>query len=445
MLAASLLLAASCDDFALVAVVDRDGPVVMPPAIADGGGSADATNDASAFDAAASDAGRMVLDECGPGNSAGLSAEQVAKLMYAPTREPTQRFLYPYDGTVFPGGISAPLVMWEGPSSDSVLLRLRTKTFDYFGCLEPSAPGQVAIPQNAWDEAGAASSGAGDPIELRLTTLSDGQASGPISLSYTHARGGFQGSIYYMSYGSTGTASIWRLRARQAAEPLFSAVDCSGCHAIAANGTRLVGFSGGSGTAFRIDANTLLDPEPISALLPGGEYAGVYPDGSMYVATAHRSTVGTRSLAVAAIDAELFDVATGAAIPDANIPLGAMVPAFSPSGKLLAFNDFAIDDGHGLALMDFDANAKVASHYRQLLRDPASYPGWPSFLPDESAIVFAGGVSADFSALGARLLGRTERGPDSDLHIVDVTSQTASLLWRAMGFVRPGDPDADSY
>jgi hypothetical protein len=443
-LVSSLLLLSSCRGFGLVAVVDRTEPVPVQP-IQDAGLHPDAALGAPPIDAAVSDAGRTTLDECGASNPAGLTAEQVRTLLFAPNPEPSQRYLYPYEGTVFPGAVSAPLVMWAGPSSDAVLLRLRTKTFEYSGCLKPSAPGRVAIPQHAWDLVAAVSVGPDDPIELRLTTLAGDRASGPISRTFTIARAGFAGSIYYMSYGNLGTAKIWRLRPRQPVQPLFSAVDCSGCHAIAANGTRLVGFSRGTGTAYRIAADTIIDPQQISTQLPGAEYAGVYPDGSMYVATAHPQGRGTRSFSIQQSNAGLFDVASGNALPGANIPVGATVPAFSPSGALLAFNDFAIDAAHGLAVMNFDAKAAIASNYVELFRDPAKYPAWPSFTPDEKRIVFACGVTTDFSAMGARLSGRTGSGPPSDLYSVDVASRQTVLLSRAMGFVRPGDSDADTY
>lgn len=135
---------------------------------------------------------------------------------------------------------------------------------------------------------------------------------------------------------------------------------------------------------------------------------------------------------------------TGALVSNSGIPAGAMVPAFSPDGSLLVFNDFAIDGGKGLALMDFSETARTTSNYRVLFLDSMYYPAWPSFLPDGRAIVFQRGAGADFSGGGTGILQNVTPGPKSDLFLIDTTTHTPTLLARAMGFKSAADAASDN-
>lgn len=439
LLLASLVLA-GCDQLALVAIIDAGASA---PSVDGPGRREDAGMDAGA----PPDMISVAIDECGADNPAALSEGYVAALRAGGPADPAQRLLYPYDGTVFPGGMTPPLVMWDGKEGEAVLLRLRTKTFEYEGCLLPSAPGQVAIPDRAWTAAEAASGGAQDPVELQLTTLASGRASGPLSRTLVIAGASLPGAVHYMSYGFTGVPSIWRLRPKQPAESVFAGanVNCSGCHALAANGTRMVGFFAGSGTSFRVSTDPTIEPEPIQGLIAGGDFGALSPDGSLFLAPHSVPGIGPRSMTALRPQAGLFEVDSGTELPGANIPEAATVPAFSPGGTLLAFNDSAVAEGHSLVVMDFDPSARTASNYRELFRDATSYPAWPGFVPGDRAIVFARGETADFSASGAMLAGGFTPGPKSDLYSIELTGGEPVLLARAMGLPAADAGDADSY
>lgn len=136
------------------------------------------------------------------------------------------------------------------------------------------------------------------------------------------------------------------------------------------------------------------------------------------------------------------------------------MPAFSPDGTRLVFNDFALDTARGLAVMDFDVKRNFASNYRILSQEAAggeTRPGWPFFLPDNKAVVFvrtdAESFSSETVATGATLTGNvpidagvanpndgltSTAGRRSDLYIADVATGKTTLLARAMGFHTPG-------
>ena len=137
----------------------------------------------------------VAIDDCGADNPARLDAAQVAGLEQGGASD-GMRYLYPYDGTVFPRGLAAPMLMWEGPPAEAVLVRIRSKFFQYDGCLLPKN-GRVLLPKEVWERAGAQTLGARTPFTLELTTLAQGKARGPIREQLVIARARVQGSIYY--------------------------------------------------------------------------------------------------------------------------------------------------------------------------------------------------------------------------------------------------------
>src|SRR6185312_15611925 len=113
---------------------------------------------------------------------------------------------------------------------------------------------------------------------------------------------------------------------------------------------------------------------------------------------------------------------------------------FSPTGNLLTFTDAAIAAGRGLAVMDFDPSTRKLAGHRVLYTDTDHYPGWPFFLPDSKAVIFARGTNPQFSGAGAGIFpGSGALGPESDLYTVDVATGKSTILARAMGLVSPTD------
>jgi hypothetical protein len=109
---------------------------------------------------------------------------------------------------------------------------------------------------------------------------------------------------------------------------------------------------------------------------------------------------------------------------------------------LLVFADYAINNGHGLALMRYDATQRKASAYKQIYSNGSVFAGWPFVLPDNGAVIFASGVVPDFTGSGAGVLPGVA-GPASDLAIIDLASGTSTVLARAMGFATAADAAAN--
>ena len=379
----------------------------------------------------------VTIDDCQGGDASSLDETTAAALLQNGETE-TARWLYPYDGTVFPGGLAAPLLMWDdgGVVEDAVYVHVHSSSFDYQGCMKPTGPGQLQLPQSVWAVAGAGTSGAADPFTLELRVLSNGQLLATGAEHIIVAAGSLRGSVFYMTVGA-GLGSIARVQPGQSAQPVVSGLSCAGCHSVSSNGTRLVASVSGAGASYALEPGS--SSPAVLGSAPGGESPGLTPDGALYLASAHRSGVGPKSYGAGVMTAGLYETATGQLVPNTGVPSGAMVPAFSPDGSMLAFNDFAIDGGKGLALMAFSESARTASNYAVLFSSSSSFPAWPSFLPDGQAVVFQLGASADFTGGGTGILGVTTPGPQGDLYLADTKTHDVTLLAQAMGFASASD------
>jgi len=404
-------------------------------------------------DAAGSGAGSdnsepISIDDCGAQNPAGLSADDAQKLM-AGSGGGGLRVLYPYDGTVFPRGLFSPLMMWDGVTGDYVYVHIKTQLFEYKGCLTPTAAGQLQLPQAVWDQAGAKTLGTADPATVELSVMSGGTVTGPATFSWTIAQATIKGSIFYNSYtsllpGNIG-GSVLRIQPGGTAER-FTAMECNGCHSVSVNGARLLSMTlGTGGRSYAIAPNTPVNPPAMNAGVRTA-FGALYPDGSAYLATSTAIEVaraGLTSLMTGAPSA-LFETDTGNAITGTGIPTGALMPSFSPDGKLLAFNDYDANMAHGLVVMDYDTATHTATNRRVLFMDTDMRPGWPFALPDDNAVMFTRTTGADFSGDGAGLAGIPGLGPVSDLYMVDVKTSTSYMLARAMGFNTDADAQSDT-
>jgi hypothetical protein len=409
------------------------------------------------------------IDQCSGSNAAGLSAADVQKLQSGNGAGP--KWLYPYEGTVFPRGLGAPMLMWDG-AADAVYIHIQSMAFEYKGCLKPTAAGQLQLPEDIWATAGQKTHGKGDTYSIELTTLQKGAVNGPASLHISIAQATIKGSIYYNSYNSNLAASapamgfgggpmggvVLRIPQGGKAE-LFLSGQCIGCHSVSANGSRMTAQPIGGGMAYPLMLGGSANPTGVAAA-PRGAFGALYPDGTKYLsmsgAVEVARTLMTSGGGGGSTDATLFDAVSGMALPSHGIPPGALMPMFSPDGSLLVFNDYAADMAHGLALMKYDVATDTASDYKVLVKESGGTlrPGWPFVLPDNDGVVFVRTDGADFSGNGLGIMGggglnpggffgtpaaANGGGPSSDLYIADVASGSVTVLAKAMGYNQPAD------
>jgi len=347
---------------------------------------------------------------------------------------------YPYDATVFPRELLAPLLMWEWSIGDADAIKIDLNTtsgsFSWSGTFgRPQILTQTngafirhPVPQDVWaaatNTAGGEVNGSPDRLTMSLTVAKSGQGYGPISETWTIAPGSLKGTVYYGSYGTKYSTSNWSneigasvLAIKHGATSPYlvtSKTQCQVCHGVASNGANLVAETDpypGNGADYD-NVYDLQNPSPPGAALP--QVSGLYtwgavtPDGAFYFSNSSPTWPGNYGLegSSSAPSAIYALPSGGATVTSAQITsqlklttaLGGSLPEFSPDGKHVAFtffqggpaSDATSGDGKSLGVVDYDPTTKTFSNLRTLYTPTCSgcIATAPFFLPTNDGVVF---------------------------------------------------------
>lgn len=309
--------------------------------------------------------------------------------------------LYPYDATVFPLGLSSPLLMWTAPNANDVYkvhVEENGYTFDEYAV--PTKSGQLRIDQTAWDRVTASNTGDSLKVSLSRWNAATMVAYASATEAWTVAPASLRGAIYYWTTSTGGHMS--RIRPGTGAAPeQLNGGKCMGCHAVSADGTTLVAAVENEGSTDNgdqrgwvsydlPDASVRKEPHLFGgnvAVNPDGKYTVFGTTGAPYTETLH-----------------LADTATGTVTPDAGLGIALdpgmntlAHPAFSPDGKLFAAvqssNNWYTWQASKLMLFAFDEkNARFSG--ATPLAASAVFPGgqqaiaYPTFTPDSKWVAF---------------------------------------------------------
>jgi hypothetical protein len=429
--------------------------------------------DGSATQVTTTDGGAIIASGC-PGP---LAASVVAALQSASSNSASLTWLYPYDQTVFPGGLAAPILQWsQSGTPDGVFLHLHSSKFDYQGCYAGSNPPELQIDQTAWQAAFNQSGGKADPLVVELSSISGGTASGAIKETWIFAGGNLAGDVYYNTYGSklvpgqkNKNGAVIKIAKGQTAQAiLYTSTGsaplgpCVSCHSLSSNGAMLVAqqhkypgadpLNGPGSMSFDLTKTPM--PNPTAPLANDTKddwgLSAVYPDGTFLLTSGEPSNTSTSYSSPVAKGnnpgmigpkpSSMYNTSTGATISFSGLTTEyAMMPMFSPDGKHVVYNDApAADagiDGHTLTMMDFDMPSKTFSNPKQLFHDPVRFPGWPFFTPDAKQVIFSLGNTDNFA---------TEEPTNetavfsAELYVVDVATGTSHRLDETSGFNAAG-------
>jgi hypothetical protein len=344
------------------------------------------------------------------------------------------KLLYPYDRTVFPRGLLAPLLQWDWSlgDADAIQIQLRTTSgsFSWTGTFAPPAilaqtGGKFIrhpIPADVWKMAtdtagGATPNNTPDQLVLSLTVAKGGQAYGPVSETWTVAPARLAGTVYYNSYGtqlvknSTDNdfngkqygAAVLAIQGGAAGPTVvagppsgYNGAGCRVCHVVAADGSRLVVQRG---DAYARTTAVDLKNANAETTLTGYDnlfgWAGLSPDGALALTNAADLAAGAPASRLYAFPPTSTTPLAAAGIP---ADLRAGTPAFSTDGKHVAF-DFlggtigaVTGNGKQLVALDFDAATLSFTNLRVLATMPANdankRAGFPSFFPTNDAVAF---------------------------------------------------------
>lgn len=364
------------------------------------------------------------------------------------TADPAFKWLYPYDGTVFPRGINAPVLQTGGAGWDAAYLHISFSTLDYKGFYGPSTPERLALTAGIW-KAITLSAQSTDTVKVELTKISGGKVTGPVTEGWTVAQGTLRGTVYYNSYDSPmagSTGAIMSVRPGQAAKVVIAG--CRVCHTVSADGSTLVAANepaGGTATDrvwdLKNNLNTLYDA-------PNREWAfgALYPDGSKFLRFGVVPDTGMAGAGWAPnvrglgqngdLPSHLFDSKTGADLNATGQPTHMMMPIFSPDGKMVAFNHYDTGTGHTIAVMSFDNKTNTFSNLKDIATMPNSYLGWPAFTPDDKFVFFAAGNNIEYDTISDDT--SAVPNPTSDLYAAHVATATNAMQNEIDGFDASG-------
>jgi hypothetical protein len=363
------------------------------------------------------------------------------KLLTAAAVEPGSAdlaWLYPYDKTVWPRGILAPLLQWSTThAATAVYIHLKEDAYEFQGFYAGTNLVHQPIDQAAWRQA--TSGNSGDALHVELTITDGAQVWGPIAEDWIIAPGLLKGTVYYGSYktmlalaidGTSDAAGILSIKAGAtdptlAIRPLKN--KCVMCHTVSADGSTLFAQEGLEKPSLNYDKGYAYDLRNGGAVIQsysgttsdgkskGRRFAwgGIWLDGTFGLA-AQNDLYGLagwtlyNNNATLSPPTGLYRRDTGESMPATGLDgIAWMVtPSFSPDGKRVAFDNWQATDpgvagGKTIDVLDFACTPLASSaagvptcdnaafsNLRTVYKATDGWAGWPAWLPDASGIVF---------------------------------------------------------
>lgn len=352
------------------------------------------------------------------------------------------RFLYPYDKTVFPRGLAAPLLQLGGVDADATYVKITTTNFAYEAFAASSGLTRVTLPEAVWRGI-TLSADASDWVEIAVTKRSGAEVTGPVTQRWLIAPGSLKGFFYYNTYRSKlagNDGAVMRIKPGETATVLQK--DCTVCHSVSAHGNVLVagvdwdGKTAFTSRAFNLPSNggiTLRNEQDDGRVY---SFGGLTPDGSFMLTSGVPASGAKMRGMTGLLATRLIDTSSGMTVEGSTFPVNvAMTPSFSPDGSRVAFNNHdASAAGHVLSVMGYDGSQSPPqfSGLENVVEDAQRVVAWPSFLPDASAVVFHAGDSFDT----AKPKGGAYY---ADLRLVDVASKEVNNLDALNGYDAEGE------
>lgn len=388
--------------------------------------------------------------------------------------DPEFRWLYPYDGTVFPRGVSPPRMELGGASATSTYLEISAPHFTYRSFSGAATPVRLTLSEEVWRGLSLTVQ-PGESALVRVTKMDGSGVSGPTDSNWHFASASLKGIVYYSTYNYPtpgGTlphdAAIMRVRPGNQAEVVQ--LGCTACHTVSADGAVLAtGLEYVAGEA-NIGSESY-NPEKSASynLTEAGTLAlrneteegrtysfmALSPDGSIGLTNGlppgkwePHTTHGVHS--EPGFPSSLVDTQTGTPIPAptlAELVTYAQYPSFSPDGTRVAFSngDALVSNSNNrfLSVMDVDLGQSppVFSNLRNIVENTDNTAvAWASFLPDANGVVYHEGDSFDSSGFNSNAVASTHpRYAEIKLH--DIESGTDNPLLALNG----RNPNGDVY
>ena len=373
----------------------------------------------------------------------------------ATTPDPAVIWAYPYDGTVFPRGLGAPPLMWNGSAAgDAYYVHLKSPTFEYESFAAAPPPATYDFDQKIWDAFVSSTTGAATLDAARLTPAN--VATVIAHEGWTISPASLRGTVYYWA---NNLGRVERIKPGAKAPDDFAnqpplndpakypkQSSClMTCHTVSADGSTLISGGGTFGGSYNL--KTGLPMADMGGVWMAGENdwqnvrwmtPAISPDGQYVALNAMAPQLALNQGAPNNFEG-LYKTVDGSQIPNSGLEaLNLVMPAFSPDGKTIAYVNAPFPAGGSwiapnpgpLDIVSFDTTkSPMASGAHDLVQPGAdpnkSFIAWPSFSPDSRWIIYHRGVSLD------------TRNGNADLYLADAQNPGTEI--------RLGKLDGDGY
>lgn len=306
--------------------------------------------------------------------------------------DPAAVLAYPYDGMVYPTGLPAPELMWNGTAAgDKYLIHYTNDLLDVKIYTTAEPPSRFLIEQPLWDAM--CKTVAGGQLNLKITRLVLGQPIATVVTedAWTISAEPLIGSVYYWA---NSLGRVLRINPGATAPEDFLAAGgqngCSTCHAVSANGRTLILGGDIDVSTWDLPSNTSkLAVTAVGKPIRDWAMAGISADGAVVVENGETSLPGPPG----GHDG-MWDAATGMKLANTGLDgITLNMPSFSANNKKLAFVDH---NSHALSVYDYDAALKQVTNPLELV-PPGNDPNlngitFPSLMPDGSWIAYHRGA-----------------------------------------------------
>lgn len=347
--------------------------------------------------------------------------------------DPSMVLLYPYDQTVFPRGLTGPVIQWDGGGpGDLYYIHAYSDFFDFKAYTlvpPPSRYAFPAMPTDVWLKLTASTEG---PVKLDIQRYDGVNYYLAETQTWTIAPANLTGAVYYWEVNQ---GNVVRLTIGSPAPQQFinkpPGVGCVACHSVSKDGQRMAAaFHGGYSPWSTIDTasgNVLFFPDIASG------FEAISPNGS-HVLWGQSDETGILKLTT-------FDSAT--VLAQLSVAGGKPVhPAWSGEGDKIAFarktdGNWLDFNNSELWITDVDLMNNAFTNTIQIV-PPAAPPltttTFPTFAPDSQWIAFN------------RLNQARTRGAITEVWITNLDGSAVMRLDKAngLGIIEPGQ-DQTTY